>query len=488
MPHIRPLALSFLALLLIGACSPSVTENHTPDANPVSSTVISSLNAGEIDDNARWDQYLDYRNDYLGQSRNVGYGNNAKVRDVDVSARQIITVTDSQGQPLAGARILVFEGQMLVSQSRTYATGSTLFLPNAFPTKGAQSYRVLVDDGQSAFEFNLNPQQGTNWHVKFTSTPQSPVFTNLDVLFLLDSTGSMGDEIAQLQNNILSISSQIDQLGGQADVRYGLVTYRDRGDEYVSQVYDFVPEVTDFQNTLAAVRADGGGDVPESLNEALHNAVQGVQWRGTDTIKLIFLVADAAPHLDYANDYNYTDEMAIASGKGIKIHPIASSGLTPDGEFVFRQLAQHTMGRFVFLTYQGGTSGAPGSERTDLQVGQPGDYSVEQLDELVMKLIKEEVAALNLPTPTNGISPVLKPASLLPPQPIPIPEFTRHPSAPPFQLPMIAGNDLNITIPLPLLMALLLLGLGLFISYSFGQRSVTPKRKRKNDEFEIVED
>lgn len=376
------------------------------------------LNAGEIDDNADWDTYLTYRSNYLQQ-----YGAGT-VHDVDVTRRQIITVTDTQGLPVLGARVRVYMDSRLVSETRTYATGQTLFFPNAQPeTQGVQSFRVVVDKGSSSAEFQLDPQRGPHWTAKLQNVTHGAV--KLDVLFMLDATGSMADEIYQLQTNILGISQQIDELPGNVDVRYGLVAYRDRFDDYITRVYDFTPEVSQFQMLLDSVEANYGGDYPESVNQALHESLERVSWRGEDTVKLIFIVADAPPHLDYQQDYDYALEMRHAAERGIKIHPIASSGLDQQAEYIFRQIAQHTMGHFIFLTYneESGTPGEPGDLRSELEVGEPadpqtqqqGDYTVERLDELVMDLIKAELANLPGGTQTSSLLPDLSGFGLLPP-------------------------------------------------------------------------
>jgi uncharacterized protein YegL len=222
----------------------------------------------------------------------------------------------------------------------------------------------------------------------------------LDVLFLLDATGSMSDEIQQLQDNLLAISSQIDALPQNIDTRYGLIAYRDLGDEYVTRRYPFTPDVQEFQQILNRVQAAGGGDTPESLNQGFYESVHEMAWRGEDTIQLVFLVADAPPHMNYQNDVSYALTMQDALTRGIKVHPIASSNLDDHGEFILRQIAQYTMGKFLFLTYEGGVPGTPGDERPDLEVGEPedeqgaGDYSVSQLDELVLRLITDEIEAL----------------------------------------------------------------------------------------------
>ncbi len=427
-------------------------------ATPIPLPEIIPLNAGEIDDNARWDTYLLYRANFLPQ-----YGN--AVHDVDVTGRQIIHVTDEQGLPVLGARVQVYTGRTLVSETLTYATGQTLFFPNArAESRGQQSFRVVVEKGNAAVAFTLDPQRGPVWDVTLEDTLALDR-VRLDVLFLLDTTGSMGDELAQLQNNILGISAQIAALPGGIDVRYGLVTYRDRGDAYVTRTYDFTPDVGMFQASLNGERADGGGDEPESLNQALHDAINNMSWRGEDTVKLVFLVADAPPHLDYPQDYDYAQEMVVAAQRGIKIHPIASSGLNQVGEYIFRQIAQYTMGHFIFLTYQQGASGEPGVVRQDLNVGtsddpttqqDQGDYTVERLDDLVLRLITDELLALTIRA-TSG-NPV-----------------------------MATKVDISAAPPVdfrPLIVAALV-GVSFLVGYSFSLRkSFAEKRKRKNDERE----
>jgi hypothetical protein len=108
-------------------------------------------------------------------------------------------------------------------------------------------------------------------------------------------------------------------------------------------------------------------------------------------VSLAFLVGDAAPHLDYPDDSDYAVEVFEAAKRGIKIEPIASSGLDDQGEFVFRQLAQLTGGRFSFLTY--GAAGAP--EPGDTTTHHVDDYSVLSLDDLVVRLVSEELAPLS---------------------------------------------------------------------------------------------
>jgi len=343
------------------------------------------LRAGATDDNAQWDDYLAYRQNYRGPV----------VHDRDINERYIIAVQDARGYPVMDAAVRIFyNGQQQnaeIYQARTYANGQVLFHPRALgiSSRDADSFLVVVSKNNVVTKFTV-PRNvwGDTWVAKLDMVQRFDAM-NLDVLFLLDSTGSMADEIDAIQRTIFSVSERIDQLPGQTNVRFGYVTYRDRGDEYVSKIYDFDSDVSDFSTYLNTVQANGGGDYPESLNEALHHALDRVHWGDENTVRLVFLVADAPPHLDYVEDYDYADEMDIAARQAIKIFPIASSGLDDQGEYIFRQLAQYTQGRFVFLTYDTpSNSGSPG----DVTTHHVDSYSVSNLDDLLVHLVTEELA------------------------------------------------------------------------------------------------
>jgi hypothetical protein len=127
------------------------------------------------------------------------------------------------------------------------------------------------------------------------------------------------------------------------------------------------------------------------VSEGLHEAINLQGWAGNDSgrrLRMIVLVGDAPPHVDYANDYSYPALLSEAVARGIKIFPVGASNLDADGEYVFRQLAQVTQGQFVFLTYANGVSGAPGVY-TDKHVE---DFTVQNLDNLIVGLVAGEVA------------------------------------------------------------------------------------------------
>jgi hypothetical protein len=350
------------------------------------------LNAGEVDDNEKWDDYLSYRRNYTGPA----------IHDRDISERYVIDVVDGQGYPVMDAHVQIFiegAGQSLY-EAYTYANGQVLFHPQTMVPMIEQtsSFLVVASKDNAVAKFSMprfNSQQGNqaaeHWTAELDLRQQFDTI-NLDVLFLLDATGSMADEINAIQTTIFDVADRIDQLPGRQDVRFGLVAYRDRGDEYVTRTFDFEADVRDFSDNLERIEANGGGDYPEALNEGLQQALYNVQWRVEGTVRLFFMIADAPPHLDYGKEADYAVDMETAASSAIKIFPIASSGLDDQGEYVFRQLAQFTQGRFIFLTYD---SPSNGGQSGDITTHHVDSYSVNTLDDLLVRLVTEELAFQN---------------------------------------------------------------------------------------------
>jgi hypothetical protein len=325
------------------------------------------LRAGSVDDNAAFADYLKYRDDF----RRLGI----TVHDVDVSVRHVVTVVDEAGKPLLGAAVTAG-----AQEARTGADGRALLFGDV------QGATVRWGDAAAEADF---AQDGGREHRITLPVHRSTARAKLDVLFLIDTTGSMGDEIDRLKDSVRSVSERIAALPANADLRLGMTLYRDRGDLFVTRTFDFTGSVDVFKAALAQVQADGGGDTPEDLDAGLHDAVTKPSWRGDDTVKLAFLIADAPPHLDYQNGPDYAADVRVAARRGIKIMPVASSGLDDQGEYIFRQLAQITMGRFTFLTY--GADGVSPGDHTDHHVS---DYAVLALDDLVVRLVSDELRPL----------------------------------------------------------------------------------------------
>ena len=155
--------------------------------------------------------------------------------------------------------------------------------------------------------------------VQATQSREAPV---IEAVFALDTTGSMSGLIDTAKEKIWSIASTMASAQPTPEIRIGLVAYRDRGDQYVTRVVDLSDDLDSVYATLMDFEADGGGDTPESVNQALHDAVHGVSWSsGQDAYRVIFLVGDAPPHMDY-DEIQYPEIINQARQKGIVVNTI----------------------------------------------------------------------------------------------------------------------------------------------------------------------
>ena len=145
----------------------------------------------------------------------------------------------------------------------------------------------------------------------------------VEVVFVLDTTGSMGGLIDAAKEKIWSIASTLAQAKQAPEIRMGLVAYRDRGDAYVTQVVDLSKDLDSMYATLMRFQADGGGDGPESVNKGLFDAVHQMSWsQDPQAYKVVFLVGDAPPHMDYQDEMKYPEIVAAAAKKGIVVNAI----------------------------------------------------------------------------------------------------------------------------------------------------------------------
>lgn len=338
-----------------------------------------AVTAGMVDDNADFSAYLQFR-----QRTQIAH------RERDVSERYLLQVRDARGAGVPDAEVAVQAANGAAMWARTDTAGRAWLHPNAFDPSGSQMYEVAVrKSGQQGTAFLRRGQKSAVELV--LDTAAAPQRARLDLVFLVDATGSMGDEIGKLKATLRTIANEVAQLPSRPDTCFGLVAYRDRGDAFMLRRHDFTNDLGAFQSVLDALQADGGGDYPEAMNEALHETVHKLSWRGAGATRMVVLLADAPPHLDYGGP-QYDEDMMAALGKGIKVFSVGASGLDKQGEYIQRQIAQYTGGRFVFLTYRDATNPASGPGRET--VHDVNNYSVQTLDRLIVRLVSEELGKL----------------------------------------------------------------------------------------------
>lgn len=179
---------------------------------------------------------------------------------------------------------------------------------------------------------------------------------DVELVFVVDTTGSMGGLINGAKAKIWSIVNDVMQRQGGARVKVGLVAYRDKGDEYVTRVTQLSENLDEVYGELMGFVAAGGGDEPEDVRKALHEAVNTIQWSksGKNLSKIIFLVGDARPQTEYKDSPTTVVTAKKAKQKGIIINTIQCGNLRHTEKF-WKEISQYAGGEYFKIAQDGGT-------------------------------------------------------------------------------------------------------------------------------------
>lgn len=338
------------------------------------------LRAGSTDDNLDLDAFLAYVEGHFAGRADRRYS-----APIDVRGRRLVRVVDAEGKVVPAARVTIVDEatDRLAWTATTQGDGAAPFYPAvAGALTGEQQLVVEARLGDLRARARWDGRADLQVALPGPRPGLEPL--SLDVAFVIDTTGSMGDEIQRIQQSLLAVTARLRGLGQEIDLRYGCVLYKDLTDEYLTSVHPFTGDVKAFDEALASVRAGGGGDTPESLNQGLAVGIHGLEWRER-AAKVAFVITDASPHMDYPGDAPYPASLQAAVAAGVKVHAVAASGLDADGSCVLRQMAQFTRGTFVFIEYGSVAASAEGH-------GVTGKVSGNNLDQILFERVRDEVA------------------------------------------------------------------------------------------------
>lgn len=343
---------------------------------------VGPLKAGATDDNADLKGFLAYLDGARKTLRD-------RFEEIDVRGRTLIRVVDRGGRPIPGAQVrLVNKHQRELWRATTYGDGRApvyqgMALRSGQGQDDPRELALVVDAlGAQVTE----PWPGPGEALTITApVDRAPSPLVVEVLFIIDTTGSMGDEIAQIKATLLAVTDRIRRVDAKTELRYGAVLYRDISDSYVTMQHPFTEDIQAFDAALRKIDANGGGDYPESVNQGLAQAVQGMQWQPSSA-KVAFLIGDAPPHMDYKGEATYGESARQAVALGIRIHAVAASGLDPLGSVVFRQVAQLTRGKFIFIEYGKDLAGSAAKHGVTKK-----DLNANNLDTIIFDQIREEI-------------------------------------------------------------------------------------------------
>jgi uncharacterized protein YegL len=363
---------------------------RVPVASPAAGSVWApqspSIKAGEWDDNANYREFL----------RWLATEDGAPFHRVDISERRFLVVRDAQGKAVPRCAVTVLDGQQRSTTLTTNASGRAILFPHGEGLTGRELTASATCEGSTArARFSLGGDESVV-DLKLGTTRNLPPRRMIDVAFILDTTGSMSEEIAAVKSTIQKVASALERGDGDVTVRIGMVAYKDRGDEYVTRVYPMTMQLGAFQRDVSDIAASGGGDTPESVSEAVHVALSKLEWNQGAVARFAFLVGDAPPHLDYPQDFDYAADMRTAAHRGIQIFTVAASGMDDLGQVVWRQIAAYTDATNLFVLRGGaGPQSTGAGDPKSSCGGTQKNYTSGQLDALILGKIRHELAGID---------------------------------------------------------------------------------------------
>ncbi len=343
----------------------------------LSGNVASSgaLTAGEINDFAKWNLWQD-----LTASELSAY---EKGWNLAPKGRYTLELRSQSGLPLADAVVkLIANRSSVIYTARTDNTGRAELW---YTTVGAEvvrsgltmevSYRGKKEELKRVTPFD----EGVN-HLMMSV--ECSEMNNVDIAFVVDATGSMGDELSYLKEEMNDIMFKSKEISSSLNFHFANVFYRDEGtEEYLTRTQDFTRVLSESVQFINNQHAGGGGDYEEAVEAALDDAINKLNWNEEARARIIFLILDAPPHNTEANQKKLNDLTRKAAEKGIRIVPVGASGINKETEYLLRTMAIATNGTYTFLTDHSGIGNGHIEPSTDT-------YKVETFNDILVRIVK----------------------------------------------------------------------------------------------------
>ena len=340
------------------------------------------LTAGEWNDLEHWGFWS-------GLMGSQEYGGMTEYWGFYMPRRVAVRVADAAGKRIPAVRIVLEQGQKAVWSTLTDNQGEASLWVDPFHAQASADNLTLVIDGvrQSrapiVTPFNVQQEEAdVNFYIIDKAKNAEK---RADIAFIVDATGSMGDEIEFLKKDLIDILDRVK--GGQSDItlRTGTVFYRDERDDYVTKYSPFTDDYRETIQYISMQHADGGGDLPEAVHTALEAGLQNLAWNTSARARIAFLVLDAPAHQDHQGVIESLQaSVREYAENGIKLIPVYCSGPSKECEFMCRFFAILTGGTYVFLTDDSGVGG----DHVEASVGQ---FLVEPLNDLLARLIAKYI-------------------------------------------------------------------------------------------------
>lgn len=352
------------------------------EGTDLGNTQAGVVTAGEWCDLTNWDFWSKLM---LGEE----YSNMAEYWQLYTNNRVAVKVTDEHGNAMAGVKVKLLregDGTSTVWETVTDNHGMAECWLGLLQQSDGKADRLRVSlngemmDGHPA----ICPMDSLLQSVtvnEYVCKKSSSVSQQADIAFIVDATGSMSDEIDFLKEDLMDIIRRVESVRPSMKMRTAALFYRDEGDEYLTRHHDFTTNLSQTVSFVEQQRAEGGGDYPEAVHTALDRMLQDLSWDSQARTRIAFLVLDAPAHHEDAVIHSLQKSVEQCAKQGIRLIPVAASGVDKNTEFMLRFFAVSTGGTYVFITDDSGVGNSH-------LVASVGDYKVEQLNNLIIRLIE----------------------------------------------------------------------------------------------------
>lgn len=355
-----------------------------PSVSPSQEIQAGSLTSGEVNDFRKWDIWADIAKDELSQ--------HVSTWGIEPTKRYTVQLTSLDNKPVSDAEVhLISQTGQIIWSSRSDNTGKVELWADAFSSinddESGLSIVVNHNNNKQTIRDVTEFKDGINF-VRINESCSH--YQNVDIVFAMDATGSMGDEIEYLKTELLDIIKRLENVQGDKNLRVGSIFYRDFDYPFneLINTHDLTNNFESVNKFINSQSAISGTSTPEAVEVALSSAVNEFSWSEDAVARIMFLILDAPPHEDPKTMERFRELTARASAMGIRIIPLTASGIGKETEYLMRSLALLTNGTYLFLTDDNGIGGSHIKPTTD-------SYDVEMMNEMIVRIINQFIDTPN---------------------------------------------------------------------------------------------
>ncbi|MDB4347693.1 T9SS type A sorting domain-containing protein [Bacteroidia bacterium] len=353
------------------------------DVDVVGNSVRSGiLTGGEINDFSKWTLWHDESAKQLAQQQHFW--------DFAPQGRYTIQLKNKDGYPMVDRTVkLVNNKGLTVWRAKTDNTGKAELWAeiDSVQVKDLKGLQIIVINGERSQLIDIEYQQRFAFKAVEISAA-CHTSKNVDIAFVVDATGSMGDEINYLKQEMNDVMYKSKMAFPGLSFRYANVYYRDTRDAYLYKKQDFTRTLSESSAFINQQGAGGGGDYEEAVEVGLEQAIDSLKWSIDARARILFVILDAPPHNTYDTRKKMKSLAKKAAAKGIRIIPIAASGINKNTELLMRAMALCTNGTYLFITDHSGAGNSHIRPTTDT-------FKVKSLNTLMVVTITNQIEVMD---------------------------------------------------------------------------------------------